>query len=85
MKETLETQKLTSVDGTVAHYVNINGVNKMHNWDSAAYLPQGNKRKAEYYLFGIKHTKDQWLDKKKSVNGVPFHKTSVGKASGARV
>ena len=57
----------------------------MHNWDGTALIPQGNKRQAEYYLFGIKHTKDEWLDKKKSVNGVPFYKTSIGKTAGARV
>jgi hypothetical protein len=85
MNETLETQQLTSSDGTIAHYVNIDGVNKMHNWDGAALIPQGNKRQSEYYLFGIKHTKDQWLEKKKDVNGVPFYKSSLGKASGARM
>jgi len=85
MKETLETQRITTADGTVAHYVTIDGIKKMHNWDGAAFLPQGNKRQAEYYLFGIKHTKDEWLEKKKSVNGVPFYKTSLGKAAGARV
>lgn len=85
MKDSLETQRLVQVDGTIAHYVRINGVNKMHNWDGAALIPQGNKRQAEYYLFGIKHTKDEWLDKKKSFNGVPFYKTAAGKAAGARV
>jgi hypothetical protein len=85
MKETLETQRIVTSDGTIAHYVSINGVKKMHNWDGAALIPQGNKRQAEYYLFGIKHTKDQWLDKKKNVNGVPFYKTAAGKAAGARV
>ena len=85
MKETLETQKLTAADKTVIYYVCINGINKMHNWDGPAVFPQGNKRQAEYYLFGIKHTKDEWLDKKKSVNGVPFYKTSIGKSAGARV
>lgn len=84
-EETLETQHLRTEDGTIAHYVNINGVNKMHNWDGAAYIPQNNKRQAEYYLFGIKHTKDQWEEKKKDVNGIPFYKTSAGKAAGARV
>jgi len=74
MKESLETQRLVQADGTIAHYVRINGVNKMHNWDGAALIPQGNKRQAEYYLFGIKYTKDQWLDFKKEVNGVPFSK-----------
>ena len=85
MKETLETQRIVTSDGTIAHYVSTNGIKKMHNWDGAALIPQGNKRQAEYYLFGIKHTKDQWLDKKKNVNGVPFYKTAAGKAAGARV
>ena len=85
MKQTLETQRLKTADGTIAHYVNINGVNKMHNWDGAAFFPQGNKRQAEYYLFGIKYTKDKWLEFKKDVNGVPWYKTAAGKAAGARV
>jgi hypothetical protein len=85
MKESLETQRLKTTDGTVAHYVKINGVNKMHNWEGAAFLPQGNKRQAEYYLFGIKYTKDQWLEFKKESNGIPFYKTAAGKAAGTRV
>jgi hypothetical protein len=85
MKESLETQRLVQADGTIVHYVHINGINKMHNWDGAAFVPQGNKRRAEYYLFGIKYSKDQWLDFKKNVNGVPFYKTAAGKAAGARV
>jgi hypothetical protein len=80
-----EVKKMKAADGTVAHYVNIDGVNKLHNWDSAALIPQGNKRLAEYYLFGIKHTKEQWEEKKKDVNGQPFYKSAAGKASGARV
>jgi hypothetical protein len=85
MKETLETQRIKTADGTVAHYVSIDGVKKMHNWDGAALIPQGNKRAAEYYLFGIKYSKDKWLEFKKEVNGVPFYKTAAGKAAGARV
>jgi hypothetical protein len=85
MKETLETQRITTADGTIANYVTINGVKKMHNWDGAALIPQGNKRQAEYYLFGIRYTKDKWLEFKKEVNGQPFYKTAAGKAAGARV
>jgi len=86
MKESpLETKKLVTADGTIVHYISINGINKMHNWDGAAFFPQGNKRQAEYYLFGFKYTKDQWEDRKKDVNGVPFYKTAVGKSAGARV
>lgn len=77
----IETKKLKSADGTIAYYC----LGKLHNWDGPALIPQGNKRAAEYYLFGIKHTKDQWESKKKDTNGVPWHKTSAGKAAGARV
>jgi len=76
----METKRLRSADGTIAYYWN----NKLHNWDGAALIPQGNERKAEYYLFGIKHTKDEWEAKKKDVNGIPFCKTAAGRASGNR-
>ena len=76
-----EVKKLRTTDGTVVYYLD----GKMHNWDGPAYIPQGNSRQAVYYLFGIKHTKDQWEMKKKDVNGQPFYKTAAGKASGARV
>lgn len=81
----METKKMTQRDGTIIFYVTIDGKSKFHNWDGAAVIPQGNKRLAEYYLFGIKHTKEQWEDKKQSCVGQPFYKTAVGKASGARV
>jgi hypothetical protein len=72
----METKKLKSADGTIAYYWN----NKLHNWDGPALIPQGNNKKAEYYLFGIKHSKAEWEAKKKDVNGIPFHKTAAGKA-----
>jgi len=76
-----EVKKIKTADGSIVYYLN----GKIHNWDGPALIPQGNKRLAEYYLFGIKHTKDQWEEKKKDVNGQPFYKTSVGKSAGARV
>jgi hypothetical protein len=76
-----EVKKMKSTDGSIVYHLN----GKMHNWDGPAFIPQGNKRLAEYYLFGIKHTKEQWEEKKKDVNGQPFYKTSAGKAAGARV
>jgi len=76
-----ETKRLKTADGTIVYYWE----NKMHNWDGPAYIPQGNKRAAEYWLFGMKYTKSQWEDRKKDINGQPFYKTAAGKASGARV
>ena len=76
-----ETKKLKTEDGTIVYYLD----GKMHNFDGPAYLPQGNKRAAEYYVFGVKFTKDQFDSIKKDNNGVPFYKTAAGKAAGARV
>ena len=78
-------KQLKQNDGTIVHYVIINGKTLTHNYDGPALIPQGNKRLAEYYIFGIKKTKEQWEDSKKDSNGVPFYKTSAGKAAGARV
>jgi hypothetical protein len=76
-----ETKKLKTADGTIVYYLD----GKMHNFDGPAYLPQGNKRAAEYYVFGVKFTKDQFDNIKKDNNGVPFYKTAAGKAAGSRV
>jgi hypothetical protein len=80
-----ESKSLRTEDGTIVHYVNIGGENKFHSWDLPAFIPQGNKRLAEYYLFGIKYSKEDWQDRKKDINGIPFHKTPAGKAAGVRV
>ena len=76
-----ETKKLKTSDGTIVYYLD----GKMHNFDGPAYLPQGNKRAAEYYVFGMKFTEDQFDNIKKDNNGVPFYKTAAGRASGTRV
>jgi hypothetical protein len=76
-----ETKRLKTQDGSIVYYLD----GKMHNFDGPAYLPQGNKRAAEYYVFGVKFTKDQFDNIKKDNNGVPFYKTAAGKAAGARV
>jgi len=85
MEKLSVTKRLRTADGTIVYYMTINGINKMHNWDGAAYIPQGNKRKAEYHIFGIQYTKEQWMNFRKESNGVPFYKTAAGKAAGARV
>lgn len=76
-----ETRKLKTEDGSIVYYLD----GKMHNFDGPAYIPQGNKRAAEYYVFGVKFTKDQFDNIKKDNNGQPFYKTAAGRASGARV
>ena len=81
----METKRIQTADGTIVHYLEIKGINKFHSWDSAAFIPQGNKRLAEYYLYGIQYSKDEWMNRKSDVNGIPFHKTAAGKQTGTRV
>lgn len=77
MKKLEPTKKLVTKDGTVMHYWN----GKLHCWEGAALIPQGNLKKAEYYLFGIKHTKDKWMEAKRDTIGVPPCKKPIYKAS----
>jgi hypothetical protein len=78
------TKKLKKIDGTIAYVIELEGIHKLHNWEGPALIPQGNKRLAEYYLFGIKYNKDNWEAAKKEENGVPFHKTAASKKMGNR-
>lgn len=71
------TKKLVSADGTIAYYWN----GKMHNWDSWAFAPKGDTKKAEYYLFGIKYSKLDWLTAKRDVTGLPPAKQAAFKSS----
>ena len=75
-----DTKQIRTADGSIVH----SWMGKMHCWEGPAYTPQGNKRISEYWLFGFKYTKDQWEDRKKDVNGVPFHKTAAARATGTR-
>jgi hypothetical protein len=79
------TKTLRTGDGTILYYSNTDGVNKLHNWDGPAFIPQGNMKLAEYYIYGIQYTKEDWIDRKRDTNGLPWFKTAIGKTVGARV
>ena len=80
-----EVRKFKTSDNSIVCFIELDGKKLMHNWDGPAYVPQGNRRLSEYWLFGFKYTKDQFEDRKKDCNGVPWYKTAAGKAAGARV
>ena len=68
----MQTKKITTKDGTIM----ITWENKLHSWDSAALIPQGNKKLAEYYLHGVKYSKKEWDSLRKERTGLPFYKQS---------
>jgi hypothetical protein len=81
----VNTNKIKTADGTLVYYIHIDGTNKMHNWNGPAYIPQGNIKLAEYYVFGMKHSREDFLNIKREANGLPWYKTAIGKTAGARV
>ena len=60
---------------TTAHTLEINGENKLHNWEGPALINETQKLK-EYYLNGIQYTLDEWRIIKKSGEGLPWYKQS---------
>jgi hypothetical protein len=69
----------TTTDGTVIHSWD----GKFHNLEGPAVIPQGDKKKAQYYIFGKEYTKDQFKKMKKEQTGIPWVKKAG--SSGQRI
>jgi hypothetical protein len=69
-------RKLTTADGTIMYTFD----GKLHNWEGPALIPEGNKRKREYYLNGIKMTEAQWKEALKNREGLPWYKGANAQA-----
>tara|TARA_R110000851_G_scaffold230397_1_gene383134 strand:+ start:240 stop:488 length:249 start_codon:yes stop_codon:yes gene_type:complete len=68
VKEDWSTRTITTPDGITISFFN----NKLHNWNGPAIkYKDGSKRKAEYYLYGIQRTKDDWIEFRRDRSGVP--------------
>ena len=78
-KKKFRTRKLIKIeeDGskTTAYSLEINGENKLHNWEGPALINEKQKKK-EYYLNGIIYDYDMWNEIKKSGEGLPWYKQS---------
>ena len=86
-KKKFKTRKLSRIeeDGskTTAYTLEINGENKLHNWDGPALINKEQKKK-EYYLNGIQYTADQHKEIIKSQEGLPWYKQSGSTVKTAR-
>ena len=86
-KKKFKTRKLSRIeeDGskTTAYTLEINGENKLHNWDGPALINKEQKLK-EYYLNGILHDFDMRNEIKKSGEGLPWYKQSGSTVKTAR-
>ena len=68
---------------TIAHTLEINGENKLHNWEGPALINEEQKKK-EYYLNGIQYTEDYWKEICQSREGLPWYKQSGSTVKTAR-
>ena len=69
-KKTMYRRLIKPEDGTTV--VTFNG--KLHNWEGPALIPEGDPKKAEYYLYGIQYTKEQWKAAISDHTGLPWYK-----------
>lgn len=69
-------RKLKTADGTIMYMFD----GKLHNWDGPALIPEGNNRLREYYLNGIKYTEEEWKERLRTREGLPWYKGSGAKA-----
>ena len=86
-KKKYRTRKLSKIekDGSkiIAYTLEINGENKLHNWEGPALINKGQKKK-EYYLNGILYDFEKWKEIKKAGEGLPWYKQSGSTVKTAR-
>ena len=71
-----KSRKITTSDGTIMYMFD----GKLHNWEGPALIPEGNNRKREYYLNGIKMSETEYKDALRRREGLPWYKGSSANA-----
>tara|TARA_R110002020_G_scaffold145451_1_gene318847 strand:+ start:121 stop:366 length:246 start_codon:yes stop_codon:yes gene_type:complete len=75
-KNNFKSKKITTSDGTIMYTFD----GKLHNWEGPALIPEGNTRKREYYLNGIKHSETEYKEALRRREGLPWYKGSSAKS-----
>ena len=71
-----QSKRLKKVDGTIAYVWD----GKLHNWEGHALIPEGIEKKGEYHLYGIKMSKEEWTEKRRQREGLPYYKNQSMKS-----
>jgi len=71
-----QTKKLKSPDGTIVYHLD----GKMHSTEGPAFIPEGDNKRREYYINGIKYSEQDWKAYIKGGDGLPYYKSSGTKA-----
>jgi hypothetical protein len=65
-----QTKKFTTPEGTKV----VMWDGKLHSWDEPALIPEGEYKKREYYLYGVRYSEEDWKQAKREWTGVPYYK-----------
>ena len=76
-KEWPSSKRLKKADGTIAYLWD----NKYHNWEGPALIPEGNMKKREYYLYGIKYSEGEFKEVVRNRTGLPWYKQPAPKGT----
>ena len=77
VREDYRTRTITTPEGITITFFN----NKLHNWNGPAVkYNDGSRRKAEYYLYGIQKTEEEWKEMRRQREGIPFYKNQSMKS-----
>ena len=81
-KQTIYEERRMKSNGAYHYFFRESGSDawKYHNWEGPALIPEGNDRKREYYLHGIKYTEEGWKEARRNREGLPWYKTAMGQA-----
>ena len=71
-----KSRKITTSDGTIMYMFD----GKLNNWEGPALIPEGNNRKREYYLNGIKMSETEYKEALRRREGLPWYKGSSANA-----
>jgi hypothetical protein len=66
--------KFKTADGTIGYYLERDGKKQLHSLDHVAYIPQGNRKLAEYHIFGIPISEKDFQYFQRSWEGIPDYK-----------
>lgn len=86
MSEMLYEEKVIKAKGARHYLIRMQGEENFmhHRFDGPAIVPiskDGEYKKKEYYLWGLKYSEEEFKFWEKDNNGVPFHKTAAAKGN----
>jgi len=71
-----QSRKLSKPDGTIAYTWD----GKLHNWEGPALIPEGNKKEAQYFLYGLELDQEEWQERRSQRDGLPWYKNQSMKS-----